>query len=85
GLADEALRRLAAAEPADADPAAVAQAVVDIVAVPAGHRPFRVHVDPSDDGCEVVNAVADRVRAEFLHRLGLGDLLPRGGAVPLGR
>jgi len=85
GLADEALRRLAAAEPADADPAAVAQAVVDIVAVPAGRRPFRVHVDPSDDGCEVVNAVADRMRAEFLHRLGLGDLLPRGGAVPLGR
>jgi hypothetical protein len=32
-----------------------------------------------------VNAVADRMRAEFLHRLGLGDLLPRGGAVPLGR
>jgi len=85
GLADDALRRLAAAEPPDADPAAVAQAVVDIVAAPAGRRPFRVHVDPSDDGCEVVNAVADRVRAEFLHRIGLGDLLPRGGAVPLGR
>jgi len=85
GLADEAMHRLAAAEPPDADPAAVAQAVVDIVAAPAGRRPFRVHVDPSDDGCEVVNAVADRVRAEFLHRIGLGDLLPRGGAVPLGR
>jgi NAD(P)-dependent dehydrogenase (short-subunit alcohol dehydrogenase family) len=77
GLAEEALRRLAAIEPPDADPAAVAQAVVDIVATPAGRRPFRVHVDPSDDGCEVVNAVADRVRAEFLHRIGLDDLLPR--------
>jgi hypothetical protein len=32
-----------------------------------------------------VDAVADRVRAEFLRRIGLGDLLPRGGAVPLGR
>jgi NAD(P)-dependent dehydrogenase (short-subunit alcohol dehydrogenase family) len=78
GLADEAMHRLAAAEPPDADPAAVAQAVVDIVAAPAGRRPFRVHVDPSDDGCEVVNAVADRVRAEFLRRIGLDDLLPRG-------
>lgn len=75
GLADEALRALAAAEPPDADPAAVARAIVDVVAAPGGRRPFRVHVDPSDDGCAVVNAVADRVRAEFLRRIGLGDLL----------
>jgi len=27
------------------------------------------------DGCEVVNTVADRIRAEFLRRIGLGDLL----------
>jgi len=40
-----------------------------------GRRPFRVHVDPSSDGAEVVNAVADRVRAELLRRLGLEDLL----------
>lgn len=75
GLAEEALHRLAAIEPPDADPAAVARAIVDVVAAPTGRRPFRVHVDPSDDGCEVVNAVADRVRAEFLRRIGLDDLL----------
>ncbi len=75
GLAEDALHRLAAIEPPDADPAAVARAIVDVVAAPAGRRPFRVHVDPSDDGCEVVNAVADRVRAEFLRRIGLDDLL----------
>jgi len=34
-----------------------------------------VHYDPSDDGAVVVNAVADRVRTEFLTRLGLADLL----------
>ena len=61
--------------PDDADATAVAQAIVDIVGRPLGRRPFRVHVDPSNDGCEVVNAVADRVRAEFLRRIGLADLL----------
>jgi hypothetical protein len=34
-----------------------------------------VHIDPSDDGAAVVNAVADRVRAELLRRIGLADLL----------
>lgn len=75
GLADEALKNLAAAEPPDADPTSVARAIVDVVNAPLGRRPFRVHIDPSNDGCEVVNAVADRVRAEFLRRIGLGDLL----------
>jgi hypothetical protein len=40
-----------------------------------GQRPFRVHIDPAEDGCDVVNTVADRIRAEFLRRIGLGDLL----------
>jgi NAD(P)-dependent dehydrogenase (short-subunit alcohol dehydrogenase family) len=75
GLTDDILKNLAAAEPADADPQSVATAIVDVVNAPFGHRPFRVHVDPSSDGCEVVNAVADRIRAEFLRRIQLGDLL----------
>ena len=62
-------------EPPDADPAEVARAIVRVVATPKGGRPFRVHVDPSDDGAAVVNAVADRVRAELLRRIGLADLL----------
>ena len=81
GLPDEILTNLAAAEPPDADPASVARAIVAVVDAPYGRRPLRVHVDPSDDGCEVVNAVADRVRAEFLRRVQLGDLLaPRVAA-----
>ena len=75
GFEQEVLAGLAACEPPDADVASVAQAMVDAVGRPEGRRPFRVHVDPSDDGCEVVNAVADRVRAEFLRRIGLADLL----------
>lgn len=75
GLAEDILTGLAGCEPADADPATVAQALLAIVNAPHGRRPFRVHVDPSSDGCEVVNAVADRIRAEFLRRIGLADLL----------
>jgi hypothetical protein len=48
---------------------------VKIVDTPFGKRPFRVHVDPTEDGAEVTNMVMDRVRAELLRRIGLGDLL----------
>ena len=40
-----------------------------------GTRPFRCHVDPSEDGCAIVNGVADRVRAELFRRIDLEDLL----------
>jgi hypothetical protein len=46
-----------------------------VVDAPFGKRPFRVHIDPSQDGCEVVNGVADRVRREMFFRIGLEDLL----------
>lgn len=81
GLMDQVGARLAEIAPADADPAEVARAMVRVVDAPAGQRPFRVHVDPSDDGAEVVNAVGDRVRTEFYRRIGLDDLLhPRPAA-----
>ncbi|MFM0235987.1 SDR family oxidoreductase [Paraburkholderia sediminicola] len=75
GVADQALKGLASLEPVDADPASVAQAVVTVVDTPLGKRPFRVHIDPSQDGAEVVNGVADRVRTEMYRRIGLEDLL----------
>ena len=75
GLMEQVSQRLADLEPADADVAKVAAAIVDVVAMPKGHRPFRVHYDPADDGAVTVNAVADRVRAEFLNRIGLQALL----------
>lgn len=75
GVADKALKGLATLEPADADVAEVTRAVVTVVDTPAGKRPFRVHVDPAQDGAVVVNGVADRVRAEMFRRIGLDDLL----------
>ena len=75
GVAAQALQGLAALEPADADPAEVARQIVRVVGLPHGQRPFRVHVDPSQDGAEVVNAVADRMRREMYRAIGLADLL----------
>jgi NAD(P)-dependent dehydrogenase (short-subunit alcohol dehydrogenase family) len=75
GLPEQSLKGLAALEPADADVGEVAKAIVDVVDAPFGTRPFRVHIDPSSDGAEVVNGVADRVRAEMFRRIGLEDLL----------
>jgi NAD(P)-dependent dehydrogenase (short-subunit alcohol dehydrogenase family) len=75
GVAEKALSGLAALEPPDADVADVAKAIVAIVDAPFGKRPFRTHVDPSQDGAEIVNGVADRVRSEMYRRIGLEDLL----------
>lgn len=75
GVDAKALEGLASLEPADADPEAVARAIVAVVGMEFGKRPFRVHIDPSRDGAEEVNAVADRVRSEMLRRIGLEHLL----------
>jgi NAD(P)-dependent dehydrogenase (short-subunit alcohol dehydrogenase family) len=80
GVPEQALKGLASLEPADADVAAVADAIVKVIDAPFGKRPFRIHIDPSQDGAEIVNGVADRVRAELFRRIGLDDLLtPRQG------
>jgi len=75
GFADQVLKGFASIVPPDADASAVADAIVKVVGAPYGKRPFRVHIDPTEDGAEIVNMVSDRVRAELLRRIGLGDLL----------
>lgn len=74
-FSEVAFKGLADLEPADADPQTVADAIVEVIDQPFGKRPFRVHIDPSEDGAEIVNGVADRVRAELLRRIGLEDIL----------
>ena len=69
----------AAIVPPEADASSVADAIVRVVDAPFGKRPFRVHIDPTEDGAAVAFAVIDRVRNEMLHRVGFSDLLkPRG-------
>lgn len=65
----------AAIVPEDADVGAVAEAIVKVVDAPFGKRPFRVHIDPTQDGAEVAFGVIDRVRTEMLHRVHLDELL----------
>ncbi|MEV0361740.1 SDR family oxidoreductase [Nocardia fusca] len=68
-------RQLAAIVPPGSDPQAVADEIARIIDLPFGERPFRTHIDPSRDGSEVVTAVANRIRHEFYHRVGIADLL----------
>ncbi len=74
-LLESVTQRLAEQAPEDAGVTEISDKISRIVALPDGTRPFRSHVDPADDGSEEVSAVADRVRGEFLTRIGLGDLL----------
>src|SRR5438105_9964652 len=83
-FADDVLKGFSSIVPPDANVEGVADAIVKVVDAPFGKRPFRVHYDPTQDGAEVVNMVLDRVRAELLRRIGLGDLLtPRNLAIEL--
>jgi NAD(P)-dependent dehydrogenase (short-subunit alcohol dehydrogenase family) len=75
GLVDQVAEKLNALSPPDADPSEVARVIRKVVDTPKGQRPFRVHIDPADDGAERVNELGDRVRHEFYERLGLSDLL----------
>lgn len=75
GLMGQVAEKLAALAPEGADASLVSAEIARIVALPAGQRPYRVHIDPADDGSEAVSDLADRTRAEFLTRVGLDDLL----------
>lgn len=75
GLMDQVAEKLAALAPADADASLVSTEIARIVALPSGERPYRTHIDPADDGSAEVSEVADRIRREFLTRVGLDDLL----------
>ena len=74
-LDEEIMQGFARTAVPGADVTEVADAIVKVVDTPFGKRPFRVHVDPANDGAEVVNGVADRVRVELLSNMGLSDLL----------
>jgi NAD(P)-dependent dehydrogenase (short-subunit alcohol dehydrogenase family) len=74
-VSEIALSGLAELSAKDRTPQDVAAAIADIVDMPFGRRPLRVHFGPDDDGAAAVDAVADSVRAELLRRIGLEDIL----------
>jgi NAD(P)-dependent dehydrogenase (short-subunit alcohol dehydrogenase family) len=75
GFGEQIQKAFAAIVPPEADASSVADAIVRVVDAPFGKRPFRVHIDPTEDGADVAFAVIDRVRNEMLHRVGFSDLL----------
>src|SRR5215204_4973153 len=77
GLVDQIQKAIAAYDPLDGDDASTGtKALVKVVDMPFGKRPLGMEIDPAQGGREIiVNAVTGRVRAKFLHQLGLGDLL----------
>lgn len=75
GFGEQIQQAFAAIVPSEADAGEVARAIVDVVGQPFGRRPFRVHIDPAQDGADVGFAVLDRLRAEMLQRVGMADLL----------
>jgi len=75
GFGAQIRNAFAAIVPPEADTSSVADAIVRVVDTPFGKRPFRVHIDPTEDGADVAFAVIDRVRNEMLHRVGFSDLL----------
>ncbi|MEH0873711.1 SDR family NAD(P)-dependent oxidoreductase [Pectobacterium cacticida] len=75
GFGEQVQKAFAEIVPDDADPARVADMIAEVVDMPLGQRPFRIHHDPAQDGADVGFAVLDRLRAEMLHRVGLSDLL----------
>lgn len=75
GFGEEIQRAFAEIVPPDANVGVVAEEIVKVVDTEFGKRPFRVHIDPAQDGADVGFTVLDRLRAEMLHRVGFSDLL----------
>jgi NAD(P)-dependent dehydrogenase (short-subunit alcohol dehydrogenase family) len=75
GVLDQVGERLSALTPPDADPQAVADEVARIVNLPHGSRPARSVIDFIGDGAKEVIDVAEQVRIDFAHRIGIADLL----------
>lgn len=67
--------KFGAFEPKDANVMDVAEEIAALVDLPHGSRPRRLHIDPADDGAQVVSQVRDRLRKDRLHIAGYGHLL----------
>ena len=57
-----------------ANPQDIADSVVKIIETPAGQRPLRYRVSPSDLGISRINAVTDEVQVKVLEAFGLTEL-----------
>ncbi|KAK3703233.1 hypothetical protein LTR37_014573 [Vermiconidia calcicola] len=75
GVAEQTMAGTAGVVPEDADPSLVADALVVVSQAPRGKKPYRVSVDPAEDGSREGGAIVDRFGVDFHRRLGLEGLL----------
>lgn len=75
GVEEGTGKAFGAFEPKDADVRVVADAIVNVVNAQPGSRPRRVHIDPAEDGAEIVSSVRERVRKDRLRAAGYENLL----------
>ncbi|KAH8885924.1 short-chain dehydrogenase/reductase SDR [Thozetella sp. PMI_491] len=62
-------------EPKEADIQDVAHEIASVVDSPHGSRPRRVHIDPAEDGAQIVSEVRERLRRDRLRLAGYNYLL----------
>jgi len=60
--------------PKDATPQLVADAIAKAVNAPRGSKPFRIPVDPFQDGSDEIMTLADEKHKEFLKRCGIYEI-----------
>ncbi|MGL4178819.1 MAG: SDR family oxidoreductase [Dermatophilaceae bacterium] len=63
------------AEPgARTDIGEIADAIAEVIAAPAGQRPFRIVIDPQHHGAQECNAIRSYMQERFMERAGLTAL-----------
>ena len=75
GVGEQNMEGTASVVPEDAEPSMVADAMVELAAVPRGKKPFRITADPAEDGGKEGAVVVDRFGADLYRRIGLEKLL----------
>ena len=62
-------------EPEGADVSVVAETIASVVDAQPGSWPRRIHIDPAEDGAEIVSGVRERLRKDRLRLAGYDNLL----------
>lgn len=60
--------------PKDATPELVANAIAKAVGTPRGSKPFRIAVDPFQDGSDEIMTLSDEKHEEYLRRCGIYEI-----------
>lgn len=75
GVGEQNMAGTASVVPEGAEPSVVANALVEVSRAARGEKPYRVTVDPADDGGREGAAIVDRFGADFYRRIGLARTL----------